>query len=112
MGPLCFHFLGEAFRAQCLNENLDTRLELVVTAAVAVVNPDNGFQVGQQIQFRQEVADDRANHGGTAKSATDVHPEAEFALVIAHQLQADVMDPDSRTIRVFRGIHGNFEFTW
>ena len=38
--------------------------------------------------------------------------KAEFALVIAHQLQADVMDPDSRTIRVFRGIHGNFEFTW
>lgn len=91
-------FLREDFRGQGLDEDLDPRLVLVVATAVAVINPQDGVEVAQQVLPRQELIDERAHHRGTAQAATDQHTETQFARSVVHRLEADVMDFDGRTV--------------
>ena len=69
--PLGVDALGEYFRRQRLDQNLDARLELVVAAAVTVVNPQDGIEVAQQVLPRQEFVDEAADDRRPAKAATD-----------------------------------------
>ena len=64
--PLFLDFGGELLRTDRLHQNLDARLVLVVTAAMLVVNPQDGIQVSQQVFFLQAFVDDTANDRGTA----------------------------------------------
>ncbi|MNN48562.1 hypothetical protein D3C81_1630480 [compost metagenome] len=55
--PFLFDFLGKRLNAQRLDQNLDPRLVLVVTSTMAVVHPQHGLDVGQQMLPRQAFAD-------------------------------------------------------
>ena len=101
-------FLREDFRCQGLDQNLDPRLVLVVTTAIAVVDPQDGVEVAQQVLPRQEFIDERAHHRRTAQAATDQHAEAQFASGVVHRLKADVMDFDGRTVGS-RTVDGDLE---
>src|SRR3989344_3337142 len=91
-------FLGEDFRRQRLDQDLDARLVLVVTTTIAVVDPQDGVEVTQQVLPWQEFIDERANHRSTAQATADQHPEAQLASGVVHRLQADVMDFDGGTV--------------
>ena len=104
-------FLGEDFRCQRLDQNLDPRLVLVVATTVAVVNPQDGVEVAQQVLPRQEFIDERAHHRRTAEATADQHTEAQFASGVVHRLQADVVDFDGGTVGR-RAVDGDLEFAW
>src|SRR5450830_478819 len=101
-------FLGEDFRGQGLDQDLDPRLVLVVTAAVAVVDPQDGVEIAQQVLPRQELVDKGTDHRGTAQAATDQNPETQLAGGVVHRLQADVVDFDGGAVRG-RAIDGDLE---
>ena len=82
MGPLGFNTATKLFGTQRLDQNLDPRLEFVVTSAELVIHPQQGFQVGQQMLPGQVVANDLGNHRGAAKAAAGKYLDAHFALAI------------------------------
>jgi hypothetical protein len=47
MGPFFIHLGLEALGGQGTNQNIDSSLVFVVAAAIAVVDPHNGFGVSQ-----------------------------------------------------------------
>lgn len=100
--------LGEHFRGKGLDQDLDPRLVLVVTAAVTVVHTQDGIEVADQVLPGQELVDERADYRGTAQAAADQHAEAQFASGIAHRLQADVVHFDGGTV-FLRAVDGNLE---
>ena len=91
-------FLREHFRRQRLDQDLDPRLVLVVATAIAVVDPQDGVEVAQQVLPRQEFIDECAHHRRTAQAAADQHAEAQFAGGVVHRLQADVVDFDGGAV--------------
>src|SRR5690554_5993543 len=107
--PLSLDLFGEPGRCQGFYQNLDTRLELVVPAAIAVVHPNDGLEVSEQVQFRQELPDNGPNHGGAAETAAGVYPETQLTLFIPDQLQADVMNLDGGPVGLLRSVHCNLE---
>ncbi|MCY1411251.1 hypothetical protein D9M71_266330 [compost metagenome] len=109
--PLALHLAGEGLDAQRLDQDLDPRLVLVVAPAVAVVHAQDGFDVGQQVLPRQVVADHLAEHRRAAESAADQHPQAQLALGVARQVQADVVH-HHRCAILLGGADGNLEFAW
>nr|GFA29209.1 hypothetical protein [Tanacetum cinerariifolium] len=104
-------FMGGAQlpEAIAVGQNLDARLVLVVTTAVAVVDPQDGVEVAQQVLPRQKLVDERADHRRTPETTTDQHAEAQLAGGILHRLQTDVMDLDRGAVGG-RAVDRDFEF--
>ncbi len=96
--PFALDFLGERLDAQRPDEDLDPRLVLVVAPAVAVVDPQHGFDVGQQVTPGQRLADRLAEDRRAPEAAADHHPQAHFAGAVAIQVEADVVHADRRAI--------------
>ncbi|RMU71751.1 hypothetical protein ALP24_05638 [Pseudomonas syringae pv. aptata] len=101
---------GKYFRGQRLDQNLDSRLVLVVATAIAVVDPQDGVQVAQQVLPRQELIDEGADDRCTAKAATHQNAEAQLARFVAQWLEADVMHFDGCAV-TGRTIDRNLELT-
>ena len=57
---------------------------------------------------RQTLANDAANHGGTAQAAAGQEAQPHFAVVVAVELHADIVEMDGGAV-VFRAVDGNFE---
>ena len=77
--------------AERLHQDLDARLVDVVAPAMAVVDPQDRFEVGEQIRPRQKVADHLADHRRAAQAAAHQDFETRLALRIALQVQTDVV---------------------
>jgi hypothetical protein len=63
----------------------------VVATSLAVVDPQDGIEVGEQFLPRQELAQHLADDRRAPEAAADEHAKAELARGIAHQVQADVV---------------------
>ena len=107
--PFLFNFLGERFDAQCLDQNLDPRLVLVVAPAVAVVHPQHRFDVGQQMLPRQALANLQTEDRRAPQTAADDHPQEHLPVVIGVKIKADVMHHDRRAV-LLRRADGDLEF--
>ncbi len=89
--PFGFDFLAEGIGALGLDQDLDARLVDVVAPAFLVVHAQDGFQVGQQVLARQELADGLADDGRAPEATAHQHLEAHFARRAMLHVQADVM---------------------
>jgi hypothetical protein len=89
--PFGFDLVTESGDAHCLHEDLDPRLVNVVPAAIAVVHAQDGIEIRQQIRQWQKLTDDLADHRSAPEPATDEYLEANVALRVAPQMQADVV---------------------
>ncbi len=96
--PFGLDALGEYFWRQRLDQDLDARLELVVAAAVSVVDPQDRIEVAQQVLPRQEFVDEAADDRRPAKAATDRNAEAQLARIVLHRFQADIVHLDRSAI--------------
>src|SRR3989338_3931234 len=108
VGPLRIHALGEHFRGQRLDQNLDARLVLVITTAVAVVHTQDGVEVTDQVLPRQEFVDKAADDRGPAQAATNGHTEAQLTGVVLDRFQADVVHFNRGTVADC-AVYGNLE---
>ncbi|MCY1304169.1 hypothetical protein D9M70_539150 [compost metagenome] len=70
--------LGTGF----VHEDLDARLVLVVATAMQVVHAHDRRGVGQQILFRQEVADLLGDHRRAALATADIDGKADAAVLV------------------------------
>ena len=95
---------GTEFRPQkakdagLVHEDLDTRLELVVPAAVAVVHTQNGVEISQQLLPRQKLIDEAAYDRRPPEATTNRYTEAQLARIISDSLKADVMNFDGGAV--------------
>ena len=108
VGPFFLDAPTHLVDAECLGQDLDARLELVVAATELVVDPQHCLEVGQQVLPGQVLADGLADHRSTAETATDQHLHADVAGVVAPQTQTDVVDLNGGTILGGAG-HGDLE---
>jgi hypothetical protein len=98
--------MGEFFRdlttifvdAQLVHQDLDPRLVLVVAAAIAVVDAQAGFDIGDELVFGDEGLTSGRDHRGTAHAAAHEHARAEFDPVLLHQFQPDVVQAHRRAV--------------
>ena len=79
--PFGFDLLAEDLGRARLHQDLDARLVDVVAPAVAVVDAQDRFEVGEQVRPRQELADHVADDGRAPHAAADDHAEADLARV-------------------------------
>ena len=107
--PFLFHFVGEFLWPQRTHENFDARFEFIVAATVEVINAEYGFQVSQNVVFRQKFTNHTADYRCASKAAAHQYLEAYFACGIADELQTYVVEKNCRAIRLCAG-YGNFEF--
>ena len=91
-----------------MQQDLDARLVFVVAPAFEVVDAQDRLGIGEQVALRQEIADLTANKRGAAEPAADIDGEAELALPVAHDLQADVVGLDDGAV-VRRAVDGDLE---
>ena len=96
--PLGLDLPGEILRAQFVDEDLDTRLPLVVAAAVQIVHAHDRGDVGEQIAARQEIPDLLGEKRRTALAAADPDGETELALCVLLEVQADIVGLDRRAV--------------
>ena len=66
MGPFFLDLLRKHRRREFLHQDLDTRLVLVVAAAVAVVHAQHGVKIAQQVLPGQEFTDEVTDDGRAA----------------------------------------------
>ena len=92
-----------------MDEDFDARLELVVASSVHVVDAQDRLGIGEQILFRQEVADLLAEHRGAAHAAADIDGKAQLARLVPPHVIADVVELDRRPIDRRAG-HRDLEF--
>mmetsp|Transcript_4930 Transcript_4930/g.17645 ORF Transcript_4930/g.17645 Transcript_4930/m.17645 type:complete len:489 (+) Transcript_4930:2631-4097(+) len=81
-----------------LDEDLDAGLVEVVAAAGEVVDPDDGFQVDQDLLPGHEGVDLDTRDRRAAHAAADEDLEADLAGRVLLQLQADVMPAYGRAV--------------
>jgi len=108
-GPLLFNFLAEVLDAACLDEDFDARTIEVVAASVAVVDPQYGFKIGEQVHPGQEFADLLADDRCAPKPAADDDAKADGAIFRAHCGQANVVYQRGSTVSR-RATDCNLEF--
>ncbi len=108
LGPFLVDLTAEFVDAKRGDQDLDARLVHVVAAAVAVIDPQNRFHVGQQLAGRQVLADRRADVRGAAHAAADHDLETQHAIAVAAQGQADVVGARRRAV-LCRGRHRELE---
>jgi hypothetical protein len=90
--PLLLDAARELFHAQRLHEDLDARLPDVVAAAIAVVDAQDRLGVREHVAPRHELADDGRQDRRAPHAAARVEAQAQLALGVAHELDADVVD--------------------
>ena len=108
-GKLGLDRLAQRLDAFLVHEDLDARLELVVSPALHIVDAQDRLDVAQEIALRQKITDLASDHRRSAKPAADVDGKADLALFVTHDLQADVMGLDHRAV-VRRAVDGDLEF--
>ncbi|MND98090.1 hypothetical protein D3C80_904290 [compost metagenome] len=106
--PFGLHLAGESLDAQRLDQDLDPRLVLVVAPPVAVVDPQDGLDVGQQVAPVQAVADLLAEDRRAPQAAAHQHAQAHFTGFVAVEVEADVVHLDRRAV-FFGGAEGDLE---
>jgi hypothetical protein len=77
-----------------VDEDLDSRLVLVVAPALEIVDPEDRLQIGEQLRLGQERADQLADHRRPPQPAADEHLVADLAHLVPHDAQADIVDAD------------------
>src|SRR5262249_18706252 len=77
--PLGLHAAADLLYSQSPPQDLDARLVDVVPAALEVVDPQDGLEVGQQVLARQEFAHHLAEDGRTAEAAAREYLETQIA---------------------------------
>ena len=102
-GEFGLYLPGQLFRSGLVDQDLDTRLVLVVAATMEVVHAQDGRAVGQEILLGQEVADLLRDHGRAALAAADIDGKAELALFALLQMQPNVVGLDRRAIVIGTG---------
>jgi hypothetical protein len=82
--------LAECVRAHRPHQDLHPCLEFVVAPAELVVDPQDRFEISQQVLLGQELVDQLADHRRATETAADQHLEACFSGIraggIAHDL--------------------------
>ncbi len=106
--PLLLDLLRELLRRQRLDQDLDPRLIEIVAAAEAVVDAQHRLAIGQQVLPGQVLADDRADDRGTAQAATGQDAGHHLALLVARQVDAQVMHLHGGAVDLGAG-HGDLE---
>ena len=104
--PFRIDLVAEAFRRHGADENLDARLVFVVAAAVAVVHPQDGFEIGEQVLFGQAFADAGADGRRAPQAPADEKVEQRLAVFAGVDLDADVVDVDGGAVR-FGAVDGD-----
>ena len=107
MQPFGFDLFGEFFDAECLHENLDPRLVGVVATALTVIDPEDGFAIGQDVLPGQEFTDDLTANRRPAEAATDDDAEANLTVLLL-QMQADIVEPGDGAV-FFSAGNGDLE---
>src|SRR6266849_3643211 len=97
--PFGLDFLAESLGAALLHQDLDARLVDVVAAAVAVVDPQDGLDVSEQMPPGQKFADDESDRRSAAQASSNQHAEPHLALLVLEGVQSDVVHGDRRTVR-------------
>jgi hypothetical protein len=82
---------AEGSRADLVHEDLDAGLELVVTAAVQIVDAQHRLEIAQEISLRQLVADALGDDGRASLAAADKDGKAEASGCKTLELKTDVM---------------------
>src|SRR5947209_15048049 len=77
--------------AHFMDEDFDTRLELVVAPSLLIVDAKDRFDVSNEIGLRQEVAHLLGDHRRAALAAADPDGEAEFARLVALHFKPNVV---------------------
>ena len=109
--PLRVHLGPELLRRHRTHEDLDSRLVLVVATAVAVVDPQDCLEVGQQVVFGQSFANQAADDRCATQAAAHEEVEAWPAVVSGADVDADIVNVDCGTIRL-RRVDGDLELAW
>ena len=106
--PFVLDLAPEGVDAEGLDQDLDARLPCVVTPAPAVVDAQDGLAVADQVLPGHEGRDLFGQDGRAAQTTADEHTKAQFAGVVAHQAEADVVHPQHDA--VFSGtVEGDLE---
>src|SRR3989454_4746966 len=106
--PFGIDFLAEFLGAAFFHQDLDARLVDVVAPPVAVVDPQDGLDVSEQMPPGQKFADDESDRRSAAKASSDQHAEPHLAVLVLEGVQSDVVHGDRRTIRSC-AVHGELE---
>ena len=107
--PFFFDKALNFFDTFFMNKDLDAGLIFVVATAKAVVNTQDGFEIGEQIVLADEVTHSLANERCAAKPPTHNNFKPGFTRIILMHAKADIMHLDRRAV-IWRTGHGNFEF--
>ena len=108
MRPFSIDFLAEFLGAALFHQDLDARLVDVVAPSIAVVNPQDGLDVSEQMPPRQKFADDEPDRRSAAKASSDQHAEPHLALLVPEGVQSDVVHGDRSAIGLC-AVHGELE---
>src|SRR2546423_1281605 len=98
--PLGIDFLAGFLGAAFLHQDLNARLVDVVAPPVAVVDTQDGFDIGQQVPPRQKVADDESDRRSAAQAPDDQHAEPHLALRVLDRVQTDVVHRNRGAVRL------------
>src|SRR5258706_9007109 len=106
--PFGIDFIAEFLRAALLHQDLDARLVDVVAAPVAVVHPQYGLDIREQVAPGQKFADDESDRRRAAQASADQHAEPHLTLLVLDRVQADVVHRDRGAIGL-GAVHGELE---
>src|SRR5262245_34000967 len=106
--PFLVDLATDLFRPRLVDEDLDTRLELVVAPAEEIVYAQNRLDIGEYVFLGKEVANLVSDHRRAAETAADIDGETKLARGIALQVQPDVMDLNRGAVALGTG-HGDLE---
>ena len=101
--PFDLDLAGEFLGTGLMHQDLDARLVLVVAAAIEIVHAHDRGGVGEQVLLGQEVADLLGDHRRAALAAADIDGEAQLTLVVALEMQADVVGLDGSAVALGAG---------
>ena len=101
--PLLLDLARDLLGAGLVDEDLDPRLVLVVAPAELVVDAQDRLRIGQEVLLGQEVADLVADERRPPEAAADIDGEAEPAVGVALEVEADVVDLDRGAVALRAG---------
>src|SRR6267143_1381781 len=109
MRPLGVDFLAEFLGPAFLHQDLDARLVDVVAPSVAVIDPQNGFDIRKDVPPGQKFADDEPVRRRAAQACADQHAEPHLALLVLERVQADVVHRHRGAVGL-GAVHRELEF--
>src|SRR6056297_865035 len=89
---------AKSFHAHGLHQDLDARLEFVVTATMLVIHAQNGFQVRQHVLSVQPFTDDGTDYGCSPETTSRQHFQLDLARLVGNQFYTDIMRMDGRAV--------------